>query len=169
MKHLIFIALILSTSCAKYATKEEVKATDNRIDTTNTKVDALTHRINSLEYDFNSLKTSLNGLSEDITLTFNDFNTSKNALQASLDTIQQEITELQLNRPVIDIIDPCPNPYYEGYAEVFMQLNNGQYVAYFESESTRHLTVLKKNQLYSTTDTRHCRFKINNANQVEVF
>lgn len=162
MKMLTVILLFSVSSCGKFATRDQLKATDDRID-------SLEARVKSLETDFNSLYVSLQNVQNDVNLNHQDLVNSSTIIQDSLDTIQQQLTELQMQDSVTEMIDPCPDPYFTGYAEVLMLTKSGKYIAYFESGAKRHLTVLKKNQNYTTTDTRGCNFKINNNNQIEVF
>jgi hypothetical protein len=62
---------------------------------------------------------------------------------------------------VVEIIDPCgDNPGQ--FDEVLLRLSTGELLAYFESGSNRFLSLIG-NGSYSTTDSQHCHFTVNNG------
>ena len=56
---------------------------------------------------------------------------------------------------IVNIIDPCGDG--NGPDEILLVLDNGQVVAWY---SNLGLTVLQPNELYQTTDTQRCKFRV---------
>jgi len=94
-------------------------------------------------------------------------NSDYQSLQQSLSDISDSVTLLQTatEKGIAELIDPCGDG--AGYDEVIMLLNDGSYVAYFETGSKRFLSVLEQSVNYQTTDAQRCRFKINALNELE--
>lgn len=62
---------------------------------------------------------------------------------------------------IVDIIDPCgDNP--NQFDEVILQLSTGEFLAYFEHDGNRFLSILT-NGSYRTTDSQKCSFVVQNG------
>ena len=78
-------------------------------------------------------------------------------VQTGMAAIQAALTVLEAEDSVVGYTVPCGiNPSY--YNEILMRTRSGKLYAYFESGSSRFLTLLKPNSWYSTTDSKHCVF-----------
>lgn len=81
------------------------------------------------------------------------------SLETLMSDTQAKLTELELEDRVIGNVNPCgdmPNQF----DEVLQVTSKGHYVAYFEQNGKRFLTVLPEDTLFITTDQQACRFKI---------
>lgn len=190
----ILISLLLITSCGKFATNKDLDKANDRIEKLDKRLKELENDFTLIHSELEVTKNNAVQTMSEITdlqvvidslfnnqaaqsLLISDLQTKQyeivhleamiNQLQAQLDTVQLKVTELEMEDNVIEMVDPCPSPLFEGYAEVLMKLSNGVYVAYFENGQKRHLTVLKENKLYKTTDDRSCKFKIINGQVVQ--
>lgn len=183
----------LGTSCGNFATEQDLEKLDDKVNVLSKRVAVLENDFSIFEVNLNNatnnvvqLQTSitdLNVIIESIgedqaeqldliaelqsqTAQLEQLETSINALQGQMDTVQLKLTELALEDRVVAMIDPCPQPFFTGYSEVLMRTSQGHLVAYFESGSQRHLTVLRQNVAYRTTDAKACNFKINANNEI---
>lgn len=85
--------------------------------------------------------------------------------QIIVNNMQIELSNLAISGdPIVEYYDPCNNG--PGFDEVLMRTRSGKYIAYFESGSNRHLTILEANTSYRTTDQQKCFFTLNNAGQI---
>lgn len=85
--------------------------------------------------------------------------------QVIVNNMQIELSNLAISGdPIVEYYDPCNNG--PGFDEVLMRTRSGKYIAYFESGSNRHLTILEANTIYRTTDQQKCFFTLNNAGQI---
>lgn len=81
--------------------------------------------------------------------------------QDEMESLIARIVALETARPVIEVLDPCPNvESNSGYREMLFQLDDGKVIGYFESGSKRFLTEIKQGVSYRTTDDRHCIFTL---------
>lgn len=184
MKSIIILVFIVSCG---YAKNKDLKKANHRLDHVelelkNLKQDfsllydeiknaaeeknQLTLELAAINSNQELTETELENAVNQINQTILNLSAETNVIQSSLDTVQLKVTELELQERVVQLVDPCPNPAYTDYAEVFMLTSSGKYVAYFESGATRHLTVLRQNTNYMTTDSRACHFFVNSQNQI---
>lgn len=141
----LLAVLGLSTGCADLS--DDVRRLENR-------VTSLEERVNILTANFNASVIVLN----DLTQTQTGTQAQISQLQADANLAQAQLTELQLETRVTEIIDPCGDS--AGYDEVLLRTNDGRVIAYFETGSNRYLSVLIPNVQYATTDGSNCSFKI---------
>ena len=91
--------------------------------------------------------------------------TTINTLQTQANSMQVQITQLEMNENITDIVDPCGS--HAGYDEVLLRTSSGKFIAYFQvgngNNQKRFLSVLEENVLYQTTDVQACVFKIVNS------
>jgi peptidoglycan hydrolase CwlO-like protein len=194
MKMILISVLLVSVSCGKFATNKDLNKANDRIAKLDKRLKELENDFSVIHSELENTKNNAIQTMSEMTdlqvvidslqnnqaaqnLLITDLQTKQyqivhldamvNMLQSQLDTVQLKLTELELEDRVTEMVDPCPNSMFAGYAEVLMRTSSGTYVAYFENGQKRHLTVLKKNTLYKTTDDRNCKFKINNDNEVE--
>ena len=99
-------------------------------------------------------------------------NATLGILQEQLDALQNQANEstafivtLSTSDGIVSITDPCGD-FAGGYDEVLLKTYSGKYVAYFESGSTRYLSVLVPGVFYQTTDSQQCHFHIDNSGNV---
>ena len=132
---IIFSIVAVLASCGKE--KETLFIQDNS-------------KLNEISDQVEKLKKSIKYLIE-----------SNNKNQDDIEFMQQRLAELETNKEVIEIYDPCPSiSSKSGFKEVLFKLDNNSYVGYFENGNKRHLTVLEQGKTYVTTDDRACQFTL---------
>lgn len=126
------------------------------------RVDSNEDRLDVIEAEVNNLINQVTFLYEQDQITTEELNIQ----QAIINGILAELVLINDNigLSIKEYIDPCGNG--PGYDEILLKLNDGKYIAYFESGNKRFLTILDKNVVYQTTDIQACQFYIDNSNSI---
>lgn len=147
MKKLLLSASILITlvSCGK---QKDLDRLNDRVDDTN-------NRVATLENSLQGLYTLIDNNAGDIS-----------TLEALVHANQIQLTQINQQENVTDIIDPCGNnPGH--FDEIILVTSTGKFIAYFEVGNNRFLSVLEDGS-YQTTDAQACRFEIQKGDYLEL-
>ena len=112
--------------------------------------------------DNTTLQSMLTQVSNDLRTELNNSSTSYTDTQVS--NLSQVVDQLGLG--VAEVVDPCGAE--TAYDEILVKLSNGTFIAFFESDNKRRLSVLIENATYETTDGTNCKFKVVNKIVVEL-
>jgi len=126
-------------------------------------ITSLNTNLSSLNSSQALLQTQLNTVQGNVAILMTQMlsvNNTLPVLQSNINSLQTQINNLTVtvNQSISSIVDPCGDG--PGLDEILLKTKDGKYIAYFESGSNRHLSVLQANTAYQTTDSQHCNFTI---------
>ena len=108
-------------------------------------------------------QTTLSSLTQQLQVQLQTLSTVDNTLTVQQTSLQTQVNSLLVQlvtlngyTHIVDLVDPCGNG--PGFDEVLIKTTQG-YVAYFESGSTRFLSLLTPGA-YQTTDSQRCNFTV---------
>lgn len=158
MKLLLVIMFIFLSACAKHIADEgDMQDIKHRVWVLE---QALANTVISLQNIIAQANADRsNGAANDATQ-----DASIAAMQANANAQQVQLTVIQMGDTIIKMIDPCgTTPGY--YNEVILRTMGGKLVAYFESGSSRFLSILPPGN-YATTDGTGCNFSVDSSLKV---
>jgi TolA-binding protein len=128
-------------------------------------INSLSENIDDLEDTTSSTYNTVNALQSIVnanTAQLLSLSNSITVLNGNLNTLNGNLTSLSnsLSKTIVDFKDPCGNG--PGFDEVLMKTKDGKYIAYFESNGNRFLSIIE-NGSYRTTDESGCYFTVNNG------
>jgi len=105
------------------------------------------------------------GRLDDLESDLYDLDCDLSVVQAQIVNLFSQISALQTasQHSIVALIDPCGDG--AGFDEILLKLQNGTLIAYFESGSNRHLSVLPAGS-YRTTDAQNCNFTVSSSGVV---
>ncbi len=127
---------------------------------TNRKLRDLKRKVNRIKRRLSYYRTVLRGFYRRVS----NLEENQELIEDLVAQNQARLLALESNQNIVEIVDPCGNNvgYFD---EVLLKLQDGTYVAYFESNGDRFLTILEDG-FYRTTDNQNCRFEIRNGDLI---
>lgn len=129
----------------------------------NTALAALRAQINVLDFQASNMQSQISLLTALESSNNVDLTVLINQAQASANNALVQLAALQSEQRIVAVLDPCGDG--SGYDEILLRTSTNQLIAYFESGSTRFLTIVSPGS-YQTTDSSSCPFTVNAQNQM---
>jgi hypothetical protein len=128
-------------------------------------IDLLGNELSYIQDANELLELALEDILDDLEALDSDLEATQEELSASLQELSDELQALQdaTSMGIVAVIDPCGDG--PGFDEVILQLADGTLIAYFESGSRRHLSILGPGN-YQTTDQQQCLFSVDSNLEV---
>lgn len=143
--------------------KDKIRKLFLKIKKLKRKVANIKRNVRRIQQRISYYRTVLRGLYRRVDALENDDNLD--ALQQLIADNQARISVLENAQDIVEIIDPCGDKPGH-FDEVVLKLENGTFLAYFESGSKRFLTILR-NGYFRTTDVQRCSFRILNGQLID--